>query len=746
MSTRSKTGVAFVSTFPPRACGIATYTKDLLSAIESKFDESYALMTIPLEIKGVHHDYGNKQEYILETFDAHSYLLLANHLNSSLDIDIVCIQHEFGLFKEQEEMFSLFLHLVQKDVVITFHTVLPNPDEKLREQVAEMVKSSTQIIVMTKSAAEILVSHYQVDPEKITVIAHGTHLVPASPKAEIREKHGLIGKRVLSTFGLLGPGKSIETTLQALPAIVEKNPDVIFLIIGMTHPVLLQQEGEKYREKLAKLVKKKSLEDHVRFVNAFLSTEELLDYLLITDVYLFTSNDRNQAVSGTFAYAISTGCPIVSTPIPHVREVLEEDMGIIIDFEAPDQLANAVNTILGNSRRLEMIRYNNLQKMVATSWHNVALSHVDLFEHLKKRATPLHYTLPPINMDHIKRMTTEVGIVQFAQISTPDMDSGYTLDDNARALIAFLHHYKISESYDDLVYIEKYVRFIAYCLQDDGKFLNYVDKKEQFTDQNEQVNLDDSSGRAIWALGEVVGMKGILPESISSLALELVERASVHFPQYYSTRAMAFIMKGLYVIDSPDHLLVMKTFADRLIAMFDHESTPHWQWFESYLTYGNSVIPEALMTVYQRTGEDVYREVAYRSFDFLLSKIFVNNEIHVISNKGWAQKNQSTRTKAKGGEQPIDVAYTIMALQRFYIIDRDPKYKMMMENAFAWFLGKNHLKQIVYNPVTGGCYDGVEESCININQGAESTVSYLMARLLMETYMKYVDDKVIPLV
>ncbi len=734
MSTTSKTGIAFISTFPPRPCGIATYTTDLIATIQGKFNASYNLMTIPLETRGMHYTYDNQSEYILETGDRQSYHLLADHLNSSKAIDIVCIQHEFGLFKEQEDMFSLFLKSIQKDIVLTFHTVLPNPDEKLRTQVYEMAQACKQVIVMTQGSAEILIATYQISPEKITIIAHGTHLAPASNKSDIRKKYGLVDKKVLSTFGLLGPGKNIETTLEALPAICAKNPDIIFLILGMTHPTLLQEEGEKYRNKLKDLVAKNKLTEHVQFINTFLSTKELLDYLLITDIYLFTSNDRYQAVSGTFAYAISSGCPIVSTPIPHVREVLKKDMGVIIDFEAPDQLAHAVNNILADPEKMEKIRQNNLQKMVVTSWQNVALAHVDLFRKIQKRSDHLQYTVPPINLEHIKRMTTEIGMLQFAQINTPDRSSGYTLDDNARALIALLHHHKISRSPEDLALIEIYLNFIAYCLQDDGMFLNYVDQDQKFTEQNDEVNLDDASGRAIWALGEVVGMKDVLPGHLSSLALQLIDRASVNFPRYYSTRAMAFIIKGLYFTDSAPYQMVMKIYADRLVAMFEHEATAQWRWFESYLTYGNSVLSEALIAVYQRTQEENYKKIAYQSFDFLLSKIFFNDEIHVISNKGWAQKDELIPKSTHGGEQPIDVAYTIMALHRFHQLDHNKQYQTMLKNAFDWFLGKNHLKQIVYNPTTGGCFDGVEESSININQGAESTVSYLMARLTMREY------------
>lgn len=731
MTFISVKGIAFLSTFPPRACGIATYTTDLMTAIVDKFP-SFNLIPIPIE-NGIEHIYPFYTPLKLNVSDHGSFDRLKEYINTSTDIDMVCVQHEFGLFKDQEVDFLSFISNLEKPLVLTFHTVLPSPDLLLAEKVKALTEACSRVSVMTRNSASILTNDYQISADKIIVIPHGTHLAPAVDRTEIRRRYDLADRKVLSTFGLLGPGKSIETTLEALPAIIARTPNVMFLILGMTHPALIQQEGEHYRDMLKELVDRYQIADHVRFVNEFLSTEDLLSYLQITDVYLFTSKDPLQAVSGTFSYALSSGCPIVSTPIPHVREVLKEDMGIMIDYEAPGQLSDAVNHILEDSSKLERIRHINLQKTVATSWQNAALAHVNLFEDLVGEQRRIIYALPPINLDHIQRMTTDMGFVQFANISTPDMRSGYALDDNARALIAMLHHYRIFESYSDLALIQNYLQFIAHCIQDDGTFLNYVDKKGLFTDQNNQENLEDANGRAVWALGEVIGMSDILPEELTVLANELLERTSDHFLSYHSTRSMAFTIKGLSFLKHNRYINVLKTLADRLVAMYDHESSTDWQWYESYLTYGNSAIPESLLATYQVTGNNIYKEVAFRSFDFLLGKIMIGGEIHVISNKGWAQRG-IPGTDSKGGEQPIDVAYTIMALERFYRVSREYRYREMMHYAFEWFLGRNHLGQIVYNPVTGGCFDGLEEETVNINQGAESTLSYLMARLIMEPY------------
>ena len=340
MISATKRGIAFLSTYPPRACGIATYTTDLMKAIASKFEESFRLIPIPIV-----EDYTSQHDGPLGKLDIADPLSFDNILKNILldrDIKLLCIEHEFGLFVGQETKFISFLsdlNAAQLAIVVTFHTVLPAPDRTLLDHVSQIAYNCSQIIVMTQGSADILADTYKIPPNKITVIAHGTHLAPAIDKHAILEHYSLVGNKILSTFGLLGPSKSIETTLYALPAIIEQNPNVKFLILGMTHPNLLRSEGEKYRNQLEAIVNQYGISDHVRFVNEFLSTEDLLAYLSITDVYLFTSKDPLQAVSGTFSYALSSGCPIVSTPIPHVKEVLKEDMGTIIDFEASDQLA-----------------------------------------------------------------------------------------------------------------------------------------------------------------------------------------------------------------------------------------------------------------------------------------------------------------------------------------------------------------------------------------------------------------------
>ena len=304
-------------------------------------------------------------------------------------------------------------------------------------------------------------------------------------------------------------------------------------------------------------------------------------------------------------------------------------------------------------------------------------------------------------------------------------------------MAAMCQHYVETRDKTDIKYIEIYFDFIKYCQQAEGNFLNYVDKNKEFTTQNDEVNLEDANGRTIWALGYLMAQKEYLPEILLAEAYELILRAAAHIQSMHSTRAMAFAIKGLHEANKIKKSLlisqIIETLADRLVQMYRHESTTEWAWFESYLTYGNSLLSEALLCAFSETGAVVYEDIARDSFDFLLSIIFKKGEIKVVSNQGWHQKGEETNTF---GEQPIDVAYTILTLGRFYDIFRNQKYLTKMQIAFDWFLGKNHLNQIIYNPCTGGCYDGLEEHQVNLNQGAESTISYLMARLTVEKYLK----------
>ena len=729
--------ILFLTSFPPRECGIATFSQDLVTALDAAFGSSFKLSICALDPDQL--PYPAQVNCSLNTKRAEAFGELADKINEDNQVRIVMIQHEFGLFKNNEQAFLDFLDSLQKPVIITFHTVLPNPNENLKAQVREMGALASALIVMTHSSKGLLEKYYGIDPEKVSVIAHGTHLVKKRDQELLKEKYNLREKKVLVTFGLLGPGKSIETTLDALPEIIKNDPDVMFLIIGKTHPSLVKAEGESYRDFLTGKIQELGLQQHVRFINKFLCLPELLEYLQLSDIYLFTSKDPNQAVSGTFSYALSCGCPVISTPIPHALEALRDDTGIIVDFTNPTQLAAAVIKLLKDEVLRKNMGLNGLHKSTSSAWENATIAHALLFEKISGGAIKLTYELPDLNLDHIKRMTTGFGMLQFSVINRPDESSGYTLDDNARALITMCRYYEITRDKSALDYIKIYFNFIRACYIKEGYFLNYMDIDKNFTDQNDEVNLEDSNGRAVWALGYLIYCSPLLPKGWKDLAVsaETILRSSLdQILQMQSPRAIAFTIKGLFYENlqhpSIHNVEVIRTLAGRLTQTYEAEKEADWLWFESYLTYANSVLPEALLCAWLATGEVRFRNVAGTTFNFLLSTIFNKKRIRVVSNKNWLKKGEEIQDTPPGGEQPIDVAYTILALDKFHKVFPHAGYGAQKKSAFNWFLGDNHLNQIIYNPCTGGCYDGLEEHNVNLNQGAESTISYLLARLTFE--------------
>jgi glycosyltransferase involved in cell wall biosynthesis len=734
-------GITMLTTYPTQACGIATFSQDLVTALTSQFTDNMYVDIAVIENGENIQDFPQEVKHRFDPSDLESIQALAYKLNSDPEVSCITIQHEFGLFYKHEENFMEFLSLLTKPIVVVFHTVLPHPNRVIQSQVENVAHFAAGIIVMTDNSKEVLVSDYNVEADLITVIPHGTHLVKDQDIEALKEKHGYGGRKILSTFGLMSAGKSLETTIKALPGIIKENPEVLFLAIGKTHPTVVKNDGEVYRDSLEALVDELGVRANVEFINKYTSLPELLEYLQMTDVYLFTSKDPNQAVSGTLSYALSCGCPIVSTPIPHARELVKENNGLIFPFEDSNALASAVNKLFGDDEMRINFSLNSLHYMAPTSWDNVANLYMALYQKVAHHPIPAHYNFPEIDLSHVKAMTTKTGMYQFAQLGIPDPESGYTLDDNARALIAVAKYYELTKDEEVLPLIKTYIAFIELCQHQNGYFLNYVDENKQFTDQNFTTNLADSNGRAIWALGYVVSLKDILPETSVAKAEKVLKNSLQRLAGMHSPRAIGFAIKGLsfYHKTAPsfDTVSMIMMLADRLVQFYRHESGPEWKWFESYLTYANSVLPEALLYAYEVTGNAVYGDIARSSFDFLLSHTYANYGLKVISNNGWMQKGE---TREFFGEQPIDVAYTVMALGHFYKVYGEKDYLHRMEHSFNWFLGNNHLKRMIYNRYTGGCWDGLEETHVNLNQGAESTVSYLMARLTIDEHIAALKD------
>jgi glycosyltransferase involved in cell wall biosynthesis len=726
-----------VSSYSPRECGIATFSNDIVNAVEIVFGETLPVEVCALQNSDQNFSYNAEVTYILPVDSLEHYRLVAEKINERNDIGLVCIQHEFGLFRgDYGDNILSFILALNKPIVTVFHTVLPNPDEKRKKIVHAIADLSDRIIVLTKNSAAILTRDYELPKMKTIVIPHGNHTVLWEQKEELKNKYDFSDKIVMSTFGLISENKGIETVLRALPEIVKKHPEVIYLVIGKTHPEIICCEGEKYRDSLIDIVHELRLENNVIFINEYLQLWQLLEYLTVSDIYLFSSKDPNQAVSGTFAYAMSCGCAVISTPIPHAVETLVNGNGILLNgFDKPEEFEKAILHLIENKEERNTMGRNAFSLAHATTWENIAIQYRLLFDQLTNREEDLKFNFPPIKLDHIKKLTTDFGILQFSKFSQPDPESGYTLDDNARALINMVLYNKVFPDKHVLKLANIYLNFIEGIQRNNGWFDNYKSFDHQLTKQNGEVNLEDANGRALWSLGTVIAHRESLPAEMILRAEKCWNRAIKRIDDIKSPRAIAYALKGLYHYYSAYKEETIKQniekFADELLHHYNINSAENWCWYEDYMTYANNVLPEAMMYSYLVTGKPKYKKIAAITFDFLLSHYFMKGQLKVISNRGWFKKENE---RFFYGEQPIEVATTIIALDLFYEVTKNKKYKDQLKLAFIWFLGNNHLKQIMYNPENGASYDGLEDKHININQGAESTLCYFKARLIMEKY------------
>ena len=727
-----------VSSYPPRECGLATFSNDIVNAVNNVFGDTLPIEVCALQNSDQQFEYNDEVKYILPVDSLEDYRLVAEKINERSDIALVCIQHEFGLFRgEYGDYILSFILALNKPIVTVFHTVLTNPDEKRKKVVHAIVDLSDKIIVLTNRSKETLTNYYNCPISKALVIPHGNHNVLWEQKEVLKKNYGFEGKIVLATFGLISENKNIETVLYALPEIVTEHPEVIYLVIGKTHPEVIKSEGEKYREKLLKIAEKLKLENNVIFINEYLELWQLLDYLTLSEIYLFSSKDPNQTVSGTFAYAMSCGCAVISTPIPHALETLVNGNGKLLkNFDQPEEFQKAIQYLIENNDERIAMGKNAYVQAHATNWENIAIQYRLLFDQLTNREDDLRFNFPPIKLDHIEKLTTNFGILQFSKFSDPDPESGYTLDDNARALINMVLYYEHSKDNAALRLASIYLSFIEGIQQTNGWFDNYKDFEQQLTDQNSEVNLEDANGRALWSLGTVIGYSTILPEDLVNRAQQCWIKAINKIDNIKSPRAIAYAVKGLYHyhnIYKDEHTKRhIEKLADELLRHYNINSAENWCWYEDYMTYANNVLPEAMMYSYLVTKNSKYRKIALITFDFLLSQYFMKGQLKVISNRGWFKKENE---RVFYGEQPIEVSTTIIALDLFYHVTKNKKYKDQLNLAFMWFLGNNHLKQIMYNPENGASYDGLEDKHVNINQGAESTLCFFKARLLMEKYI-----------
>jgi len=732
----SKFRILLMCSYPPRECGIATYSHDLRRGLVDKFGQNCQVDICALQSGDASFIYPSEVTHILKVDVKSAYAQLARTLAQQNHYDAILIAHEFGLFGGDFGQDLLgFLQVNKIPVILNFHTVLPAPCAQRYAVVNALISSASAVVCMTSASAELLLKAYVCPKEKCSIIAHGTALVAQRNQQQLKTQLGLAGRPVLTTFGLLSRGKSIETALQALALVKADFPNCCYVILGKTHPEVAKREGEHYRRFLSELTQQLDLSSNVRFVDAFVDNQLLEDYLQATDIYLFTSNDPNQAVSGTFAYAMACGCPIVSTPIPQARAALGK-AGMVVDFNAPQQMAKAIKHIFDAAPIHTQMQQAAFQQSKPSAWPNVALQYMRLIEKInpsEKKNT--YFELPKYNLNHLKNCTTPIGLIQFCRAEQPQLESGYTLDDNARALIALVEYYAIKPEHSLLKNIGIHFDFIERMQLASGRFINYLDFQEKPSAQNLNENLDDANGRAIWALGTMASLQRMFDPLYLAKIQFLVQRSVEMLHKLESPRALAFSIKGLVkyneVFKDQKISSLISLMAQKLERLYQFHQEPGHHWFEPKLTYANAVLPEALLMAADLTQNKEQQVAAKQCFSYLLNLLFRDEQFKVISNQTWYTPGESISDE---GQQPIDVSYTILALSTFYQITKINAYLLQMKTAFDWYLGNNSLHQIVYNPISGGCLDGIEANEVNINQGAESTVTYLMARNRMELH------------
>ncbi|MBI2328545.1 MAG: glycosyltransferase [Chloroflexi bacterium] len=745
-----KLTVVYVSTFPPRVCGIATFTEDLTHAMDEMLAPMLTSRIVAMSRSGVlGYRYPRKVFLQINQDNQEEYTETALRINRMDEVQLVNIQHEFGIFGGGRGAHLIpFVQALRKPLVITFHTVLPDPDEELYNVVRSLAESASAIIVMTDLSKGILAQQYAIPQKKIKVIPHGIPSQPYTSSQQAKRTLGYSDRVVLSTFGLINRDKGLEYVIEALPQVIRQYPNFVYIIFGATHPEVLRNEGESYRNFLIEKVYGLGLYDHVKLYNRYFPLSELLHFLKATDIYISSSLEPKQAVSGTLSYALGMGRPVISTAFAQAREVVTGEVGIVVDFRNSQAYADAILRLLEDEKLRLQLGENAYFRTRNMTWANVALQYARVFSEYAPGLAHIseQKSLPRIKLNHLIHLTDTFGIVQFANLTRRDVSSGYTLDDNARALaVTALYWGKLGSSAEDpsvakqkrelLKLVNTYLGFISFVAQSDGLFQNFVNSDGTLDNvSNQRVDLEEANARAIYALA-LTATTASLPKTIRQRAFDLLQKRLRSGIFFNSPRAIARCIKAFCILlDGKGHIEgidlkgTLRSYCDRLVELYQAVSQADWQWFETYLTYSNGVMPEALLLGYRALRDERYLTVGKATLDFLIKQSFVNGIYVPIGQDGWYHQNGKHH---HFDQQPEEVNSMVDALSTGYAVAGDEEYSGLMYQAFYWFLGDNTFKQLVYDRTTGGCYDGVGKTTINLNQGAESTVSYLLARLVI---------------
>lgn len=729
--------IAVIGNSLPRRCGIATFTTDLHKAISmsrADLETSIVAMTDP----GQAYDYPPAVAFQIKDGHIDDYMRAADFLNAGR-FDIVCLQHEFGIFGgEAGAHILVLLSRLTMPVVTTFHTVLARPTAKQRAVVERIVDASSKVVVMANKGRELLRDVYLVPDDKIEVIAHGIPDVAFVGSDAAKARLGFAGKSVILTFGLLSPNKGIEVMIDAMPSIMKRCTDAVYVVLGATHPNLVRDQGEAYREGLMARVRELGIQDHVVFLDRFVDLATLLEFISMCDVYVTPYLNEAQMTSGTLAYSFGLGKPVVSTPYWHARELLTEGCGVLVPFGDAAAIGGEIANLLTDDVRRQAMSRRAYAASRMMTWECTAERYMSVFETARHGHRPrvfarsdmglpgLRGPAPPdMQIGHFLSMCDDVGLLQHAVHSVPDRAHGYCVDDNARALLLACALNSPGEQPLSEVLTARFAAFVQHAWNPDtGQFRNFMGFNRTWLEDR---GSEDSHGRTLWALGEAARTDA--SPARRRWAAALFAQALPIAESFRSPRAWAFMLLGLdaYCAVAPDDLHareVRHSLAARLMSCLASVETPDWVWFEEGLAYDNARLPQALMLAGMATQTPQYIDAGLRSLRWLMTQqTTAAGQFRPVGTSGFGEQRQHPRAF---DQQPVEATATIAACLTAWRADGDAEWKAMATRAFAWFLGSNDLSVALVDPLTGSCRDGLHPDRANENRGGESVVCYLL--------------------
>ncbi|MDD4673385.1 MAG: glycosyltransferase family 4 protein [Bacteroidales bacterium] len=728
---------AYIATYPPRQCGIGTFTQNLFtSMVASDIDEPHHKKSFIVAINDFEQEltYPEEVKFTIRQEFQEDYLAAAKYINIS-GADCCILQHEFGIFGGQDGVYILpLLHQLDIPLIVTLHTVIQTPSYAQKEILQRICKMANRVVVMSHKAIEMLVEIYDVPKDKIAYVEHG---VPNFRyiQEEVKKEFKLEKKKVLLTFGFVSRNKGIETAIEALPKVVEKHPDVLYIVLGKTHPSVLRHVGEEYRLYLTQLVEDLKLEKNVVLLNEFTTQKELFKYLYASDIYITPYLNEAQITSGTLAYAVGTGSAVVSTPYWHATELLSNGRGVLFDFGNIDELSDVLIDLLDNPEKRLTIRKKALKHGRKITWPKIGSMYNDVVENVvqenieiqKKEIIPYDISLLPLfSIEHVQRLTDDTGIVQHAKFGIPNLKEGYCLDDNSRALLMALMAYKVKKDSAALKLCPIYLSYIHYMQNKDGTFRNFLSFNREFLDE---VGSEDAFGRTIWAIGYMLNNSP--NDSYYQIGRLIFDKAIPIFEDLKSIRSIANTIIGIchYLRSNMSDDIMIERLRKLTHVLIDHyqaNSHDNWNWFEELLAYDNAILPLAMLHAAEILNDDEVRKVAFDSMNFLVDHTMSEGYLSIIGNEEWYKKDGDRSTFA---QQPVDAMGMVLMFRQAYNVDNDKNHLSKLFKSFKWFLGENDLRMNLFNHETKGCFDGLEHYGVNQNQGAESTLAYLISYL-----------------